>query len=101
MRALVIGAGIGGLAAALALERSGVDVAVFERMPELRELGAGLSLWPNAIKALGKLGLAAQLAAISMPEPLGRIYSWNGALLAETPASALVRRFGAPLLVVH
>jgi 2-polyprenyl-6-methoxyphenol hydroxylase-like FAD-dependent oxidoreductase len=101
MRALVIGAGIGGLTAAVALQRSGVEVAVFERMPELRELGAGLSLWPNAIKALRKLGLGAQLAAISMTEPLGRIYSWNGTLLAETPASSLVRRFGAPELMVH
>lgn len=50
MKAMVIGGGIGGLTAAIALRRVGVEAEVFERAPELRELGAGLGLYPNAMK---------------------------------------------------
>ncbi|MET9270149.1 FAD-dependent monooxygenase [Kribbella sp. NPDC003557] len=55
--ALVIGAGIGGLAAAIGLRRAGWSVSVLERAPVIAEVGAGLTLWPNAVKALGALGL--------------------------------------------
>lgn len=44
-KAIVIGAGIGGLAAGIALHGAGLDVEIFEQTPELREVGAGLSLW--------------------------------------------------------
>ena len=56
-QALIIGAGIGGLAAAIALRQAGYAVRVFERAQELKEVGAGITLWPNAVKALRKLGL--------------------------------------------
>ena len=62
MRALIIGAGIGGLAAALALRRTGHQVDLFERAPTLREVGAGLTLFPNAMRALRRLGLAESVA---------------------------------------
>ena len=58
MRAIVVGAGIGGLSAGIGLQRAGLDVTVFERMRELREVGSGLTLWTNAMRALGKLGVA-------------------------------------------
>jgi 2-polyprenyl-6-methoxyphenol hydroxylase-like FAD-dependent oxidoreductase len=57
-RVLIIGGGIGGLVAALALRRVGIDVAVFEQAPELSEIGAGITLWTNAIKALQYLNAA-------------------------------------------
>jgi len=57
-KALVVGAGIGGLAAAIALRRAGWDVRVFERASSPRELGFALLLAPNAMYALGELGLA-------------------------------------------
>jgi len=53
----IIGGGIGGVAAAVALARSGIHAEVFERAPRLTEVGSGLSLWPNATRALRELGL--------------------------------------------
>lgn len=57
-RALIVGAGIGGLSAAIALRAAGWDVRVFERSASLRELGFGLGLAPNAMAALDALGVA-------------------------------------------
>jgi 2-polyprenyl-6-methoxyphenol hydroxylase-like FAD-dependent oxidoreductase len=61
--AIIIGAGIGGLTAAIALRRVGIEAHVFERTPELREAGAGISLWPNALLALRRLGVADAIEA--------------------------------------
>ena len=61
--AIIIGGGIGGLTTAIALRRMGVDAQVYERASEMREVGAGLSLWVNAIKALRKIGLAEAVRA--------------------------------------
>ena len=61
--ALVVGAGIGGLTATHALTRAGFDVRVIEQAPELKEVGAGISLWPNAVKALRLLGLGEAVEA--------------------------------------
>src|SRR5690242_14290600 len=49
MQAIIVGGGIGGLTAAIALEKVGIEAHVYERAPELREVGAGISLWANAI----------------------------------------------------
>src|SRR5262249_58105158 len=57
MRAIIIGGGIAGLASALALTRHGWQVEVLERAPGFTEAGAGLSLWPNALRALDALGV--------------------------------------------
>ena len=73
--ALIVGAGIGGLAAGLALKRAGWNVRIFERAVDPRELGFALLLAPNAIAALNELGVAATVVA-------------GGA----TPTSAEVRR---------
>jgi len=57
LRAVIIGAGIGGLAAAVALRRIGIETLVIERVDGIREVGTGLSIWPNALNALRELGL--------------------------------------------
>src|SRR3546814_20035826 len=64
---LVIGAGIGGLAATLAIQRAGCRVTVYEIGESLREFGAGVVITPNAMHALNSLGVGKQLAASGEP----------------------------------
>ena len=95
MRAVIIGAGIGGLTTSIALRQAGVETKVFERASELREIGAGITLWPNAIKALRKLDVAdAVLAAGGAPAMGGEVRSWRGEVLYEVPVGALEERYG-------
>jgi 2-polyprenyl-6-methoxyphenol hydroxylase-like FAD-dependent oxidoreductase len=61
----IVGGGIGGIAAAVALHRIGVDVSVYERVDQLREVGAGMMLWPNATRVLSELGMLEQMLARS------------------------------------
>ena len=98
---IIAGGGIGGLVTAIALQREGIPVSVFERVKELEGVGAGLSLWVNAIRALQKIGLSDMLEAIGRPLIRSRILSWQGEILAETPVEALTKRFGTPLVAVH
>ena len=65
LRIAVIGGGIGGLTAARALLRRGFEVHVYESSPELREIGAGVALGPNAMKVLRSLGLEDQVRAVA------------------------------------
>jgi 2-polyprenyl-6-methoxyphenol hydroxylase-like FAD-dependent oxidoreductase len=83
------------------LRRAGFDVADFERVPTLQAVGAGLTLWPNASKALGQLDLGTALAAISVPNRDSEIRTWDGRRLSLIPTRDLVARFGAPLIAVH
>ncbi|MFV0373200.1 FAD-dependent urate hydroxylase HpxO [Microbacterium sp.] len=64
MKVIVIGAGIGGTSAAIALQRLGHDVVVYDRMRENKPVGAALSLWSNGVKVLNWLGLADEVAAL-------------------------------------
>jgi len=54
-RAAIIGGGIGGLTTAIALRKIGFEVNVYERAPELKEVGSGMSLWPNAVRSLNQI----------------------------------------------
>ena len=65
----IIGGGIGGVAAAVALHRAGIEATVYERATEFREVGAGMMLWPNATRVLKELGLLERVAALSGPKP--------------------------------
>jgi salicylate hydroxylase len=61
----IVGAGIGGLTAAIALDRRGVNVAVYEKAHELKELGAGVVIGANGARVYDSLGLGDSLAAIA------------------------------------
>ncbi|VCX20174.1 FAD-dependent urate hydroxylase [Klebsiella pneumoniae] len=57
MKAIVIGAGIGGLSAAVALKQSGIDCDVYEAVKEIKPVGAAISVWPNGVKCMAHLGM--------------------------------------------
>ena len=97
--AAVIGAGIGGLAAAIALRQAGWEATVYEAALELRPLGAGLSIWPNGVRALRELGIG-DLAAAA-PRADGALRRGDGSVLAGFDPDALEARFGAPLVGFH
>jgi 2-polyprenyl-6-methoxyphenol hydroxylase-like FAD-dependent oxidoreductase len=101
MKALIVGGGIGGLAAALALRQAGLDVCVFEQAPALRESGAGLTLWSNATRVLDAFGVTKALDAVSVPIERGEIRSWTGRTLAAVSLGDLGRKLGGPILGIH
>jgi 2-polyprenyl-6-methoxyphenol hydroxylase-like FAD-dependent oxidoreductase len=101
MHAIVIGAGIGGLTTAIALRRRGIDVEVFERSAALSDIGAGISLWANALKALHQLGLKAPLDARSFSSEEGVLRTADGTVLSRTSAHEFTARFGMPVTVFH
>lgn len=100
-RVIIIGAGIGGLAAAIALGRAGVDVEIYERSGELAPIGAGLSLWNNALVALDRLGVGDAVRARSVPGTGSGLRDWRGHLLVGSASTALGDRFGEFVIVVH
>jgi 2-polyprenyl-6-methoxyphenol hydroxylase-like FAD-dependent oxidoreductase len=86
--ALVVGGGIGGLAAAISLQQAGFHVKVVEKVSVLREVGAGITLWGNAQKALRHLGLGEHLEEISMVGS-GAVWTNQGEQISNiTPADA-------------
>lgn len=82
--AVIVGAGIGGLAAAIALRRTGWDVAVYESEPSVRLGGAGLLVGANAIQALDRLGVAAHVRAVAHVLKAMDIVTPDGRLLSRT-----------------
>jgi 2-polyprenyl-6-methoxyphenol hydroxylase-like FAD-dependent oxidoreductase len=83
MKAIIIGAGIGGLTAALMLEKQGIEAVVYERAQEIRADGAGLSIWANALRVLDELGLADTLRQISSKQGKGGLYDQHGGILTQ------------------
>jgi len=100
---LVVGGGIGGLSAALALSRGGHRADVFEQAPAFAEIGAGIQMGPNVTRRLAQLGLAEGLEAIAArPDALVVQSAGSGAELARLPlGDAMRERYGAPYLCVH
>jgi salicylate hydroxylase len=101
-RVAIIGGGIGGLTAARALSRRGIEVAVYEAAPELREIGAGVALGPNAMKVLRSLDLEDAVRDIA-----GRS-EWHvtrngktGRLISKTSREEQAASFGSAAATVH
>ena len=98
----IVGAGIGGLALALGLARAGKRLRVYEQAPELREIGAGVSLSPNAVKGLRYLGVGERLEAMAdePPTQVTRHYA-NGKVLVNFRRHHTRQELGAPYLQAH
>ncbi|MFE7859222.1 FAD-dependent monooxygenase [Streptomyces sp. NPDC057403] len=100
-RAVVIGGGIGGLTAAAALHRRGVEVTVLERAGSLEPVGAAISLAPNALRALDVIGLGDEIRDLAAWQGDGGLRTPSGRWLSRTSAEAAARRFGGPLVLLH
>jgi salicylate hydroxylase len=102
-RVLVIGAGIGGLAAACALRERGFEVEVYERAAELGEVGAGLQLGPNAVKVLRALGIEQPLYPLAFEPTNIMSVAWDDAHLRfrEPLKAVATSQFGTPYLTAH
>ncbi|SES78035.1 FAD-dependent monooxygenase [Oceanicella actignis] len=99
----VAGGGLGGLAAALAFARMGWRATVVERAEALREVGAGIQLSPNAIKALDHLGVGDEARAAGFAPQAVELRAWRSGRLAWRLAlnPQIERRHGAPYRQIH
>ena len=103
MRIAVIGAGLGGLAAGVALRQAGFDVDVYEQAPELTEIGGGINLGPNAVRVLYRLGLRPALDREAVRPLSTHQRRWqDGRTLQLAPLNPRCEElYGAPHLTVH
>src|SRR5215813_13069334 len=99
----IVGGGIGGLAAALALTRRGIDVAVYEQAPELRELGAGVQISANGTRVLHALGLEEALEKVQVLPSGKAIRLWNTGQSWKLFDLGMesVERYGFPYITLH
>jgi salicylate hydroxylase len=100
---VIAGGGIGGLATAIALARTGWHVRILEQAPELSEAGAGIQLSPNALGLLGRWDVARRLRSRAVaPDRITLYGGLDGKVLANLPLGpAIEKRYGAPYWVVH
>lgn len=103
LRIAIVGAGIAGLTAARALQTFGFRPVVYEQASALGEVGAGLTLSPNATHVLNAIGLEGTLARIGMRPDRGGVKHWQtGELMVEiSRGDEMLRKYGAPYYQVH
>ncbi len=101
MKIAIIGAGIGGLTLAVALQKKGYDVVVYEQAPEFHPLGAGLALAANAIKAFTAIGIADDVIASGCVLKKFRVKDMLGRILSEADSEKISARYGINNFTIH
>jgi 2-polyprenyl-6-methoxyphenol hydroxylase-like FAD-dependent oxidoreductase len=101
-KVLIVGGGIGGLTAALALTKAGLDAVVFEQAARLEDVqsGGGLLVWNNGMRALREIGLHEQVQASAAVLDVTTFNSYRGDLLATWPIDQVARDLGVPTVGV-
>jgi FAD-dependent urate hydroxylase len=94
LNVIIIGAGIGGLAAGIALKQAGFNVEIYDRVIDLRPVGAGISLWSNGVKVLNRLGLSREIASVGGIMNHMQYRTHTGDLLNDIDLSPLVAEVG-------
>jgi 2-polyprenyl-6-methoxyphenol hydroxylase-like FAD-dependent oxidoreductase len=101
-RIIIVGAGIGGLTVAVALQRAGFHVAVYERAAALKPVGAGLTIQPNAVLALRRMGLGEEVERRGAPLRAGALLRSDGRPLTHSEfGPELIARAGAGIVGIH
>src|ERR1700688_2493600 len=100
---LIVGGGIGGLAAALALSRKGIAARVIEQAPEFKEIGAGIQLGPNVFWMFEELGLIEPISTLAVfPNNLIMMDSVTGQEVTRIPlGDAFRKKFHHPYALIH
>ena len=100
---IIVGGGIGGLSAALALERKGIPSQLVEQAPEFKEIGAGIQLGPNVFRMFDVLGLTAAVSALAVfPNNLIMLDSVSGEEVTRIPlGDAFRKKFTHPYALIH
>ncbi len=101
MQVTIIGGGIGGLTLALTLRRQGIAARVFEQAPEIRPVGAGITLGANALRVCQKLEIIDHITAAGTPLRRFSIGSHSGALISTFDMSAVVPDLATPAVGIH
>ncbi|WP_161596626.1 FAD-dependent monooxygenase [Chitinophaga vietnamensis] len=101
MKAIIIGAGIGGLTTAIALQQRGIDYEIFDAAPECKPVGAGILLGSNAMQVYNKLGLAQTLGERAVFPQYIYIKTYTGQVLQELSNEYIRARFGVGSLALH
>lgn len=94
LKVIIIGAGMGGLTAGIALQQAGYSVEIYDRVKELRPAGAAISLWSNGVKVLNRLGLGQAIAQVGGQMDRMAYYSSTGETLTDFSLQPLIDHVG-------
>ncbi len=94
LKIVIIGAGIGGLTAGIALKQAGFAIEIYDRVKELRPVGAGISLWSNGVKVLNRLGLGEKMAKIGGIMDYMEYRHSQGQVLSHIDLTPLIQAVG-------
>jgi FAD-dependent urate hydroxylase len=94
LKVIIIGAGMGGLTAGVALRQIGYEVEIYDRVKELRPAGAAISLWSNGVKVLNRLGLGKEIASVGGQMDRMAYYSSSGEKLTDFSLQPLIDGVG-------
>jgi 2-polyprenyl-6-methoxyphenol hydroxylase-like FAD-dependent oxidoreductase len=97
--AIIVGGGLSGLSSAIALHRAGWQVKLLERAPAFGEVGAGISLWPNSLRALDLLGVGDKVRALGGVEATAGFRYKSGKWLFRSDIEAIEQRYGQTILI--
>lgn len=101
MKGIIIGGGIGGLATAIAIEKLGHEVEVYESAPEFKPLGAGLVLAANAVKAFGHLGIRDEVLKAGQLIPTVKLLDHRGSVISQLDSIKISSKYGTNNFAVH
>jgi len=100
-KVIIVGAGVGGLCTAIALQKRGFEVRIYEKAKKFGEVGAGLTLWSNAIKVARALGVADAIIAAGSKLNRSLILADDGEALFDARTDAIESKYGEPVVAIH